>query len=90
MQYSVISADSHFNEPPGTWVDWWNGKHHEGGQTITVAAPLDVLPLFIAEGGIVPLLRPTIDTLAPTSTPPDWRAARPSSSCSWSRCGPTR
>ena len=32
-----------------------------------VDAPLDTLPLYLRSGGIVPLLRPTIDTLAPTT-----------------------
>jgi alpha-D-xyloside xylohydrolase len=56
--------------PPGSsWVDWWTGEVHAGGQTIAVDAPLDTLPLFLRSGGIVPLLRPSIDTLAPTTAP---------------------
>lgn len=55
--------------PPGRWIDWWTGEAHDGEQTITVDAPLDRLPLFLREGGIVPMLRPTIDTLAPTTDP---------------------
>ena len=34
-----------------------------------VAAPLDALPLFVREGALVPMLRPTIDTLAPATDP---------------------
>jgi alpha-D-xyloside xylohydrolase len=55
--------------PPGTWYDWWTGTAHEGDRTITVDAPLGVLPLFLRGGGIVPLLRPTIDTISPTTDP---------------------
>ena len=55
--------------PPGHWMDWWDGTVLEGGRTETVAAPLDRLPLFLAKGGIVPLLRPTIDTIAPVGDP---------------------
>lgn len=54
--------------PPGGWIDWWTGELLAPGET-TVAAPLETLPLFLKSGGIVPLLRPTIDTLAPTTTP---------------------
>jgi alpha-D-xyloside xylohydrolase len=36
---------------------------------VTVAAPLAKLPLFLRAGGIVPLLDPTIDTLAPATDP---------------------
>lgn len=55
--------------PEGRWVDWWDGTAHDGGKTITVDAPLGKLPLFLMEGGIVPMLRPSIDTLAPVSDP---------------------
>jgi alpha-D-xyloside xylohydrolase len=53
--------------PPGAWIDWWDGTSYAGRATI--AAPLDKLPLVIREGALVPLLRPTIDTLAPASDP---------------------
>src|SRR5262249_37424289 len=55
--------------PAGTWVDYWTGEVHDGGKTITVAAPLDKLPLFIQGGGIVPMLRPTIDAMAAVADP---------------------
>ena len=55
--------------PPGVWVDWFDGSVVEGGMEITVDAPLAKLPLWLREGGIVPLLRPTIDTLSPTAEP---------------------
>lgn len=54
--------------PKGRWIDFWRGTVHEG-PSIEVDAPLDVLPLFLREGAIVPLLRPTIDTIAPASDP---------------------
>lgn len=57
--------------PAGRFIDWWTGEVHEGNQTIHVKAPLDTLPLFLAEGGIIPMLRPTIDTTAPTTQSPD-------------------
>jgi alpha-D-xyloside xylohydrolase len=51
--------------PPGDWVNWWTGERVSG--TITVEAPLDTLALFQRAGSIIPLLRPTIDAIAPTS-----------------------
>jgi alpha-D-xyloside xylohydrolase len=53
--------------PSGAWVSWWDGSPLDGspGQEVEVAAPLDTLPLYLRAGGIVPLLRPTIDTLSP-------------------------
>ncbi len=55
--------------PPGRWVDWWTGAVHGGGATITADAPLGTLPLYLREGGIVPMLRPTIATLQATTQP---------------------
>jgi alpha-D-xyloside xylohydrolase len=55
--------------PPGKWIDYWTGKVHEGGKTETIDAPLGTIPVFLREGGIVPLLRPTIDAMAPTTSP---------------------
>ena len=54
--------------PAGRWTDWWTGKPYEPGKA-TVAAPLETLPLFLREGGTVPMLRPTIDAIAPTTEP---------------------
>jgi alpha-D-xyloside xylohydrolase len=56
--------------PPGKWIGWWDGSVNDGGKngaTISVTADLDTLPLYIAQGGIVPMLRDTIDTLSPVA-----------------------
>jgi alpha-glucosidase (family GH31 glycosyl hydrolase) len=41
--------------PAGTWHDFWTDEVHEGPASITAAAPLDRLPLFVRAGAIVPL-----------------------------------
>jgi alpha-D-xyloside xylohydrolase len=51
--------------PAGTWVDWWTGERIVGPATKTVSADVDTLPLYVRAGGLVPMLRDTIDTLAP-------------------------
>ncbi len=53
--------------PAGRWYGWWDAATHDG--TEMVDAPLETLPLFIRAGGIVPMLRDDIDTLAPTTLP---------------------
>ena len=55
--------------PPGRWVDIDNFTVYEGGKHAQIPAPLDKLPLFLKDGGIVPLLDPSIDTLAPATDP---------------------
>jgi alpha-D-xyloside xylohydrolase len=42
--------------PAGTdWYNFWTNERVKGGQTITVPAPIDTLPLFVRAGSIVPL-----------------------------------
>ena len=38
-----------------TWRDAWTGEEHEGGQTVTVPAPLDRIPLFLRDGAQLPI-----------------------------------
>ncbi len=53
--------------PPGTWFNFWTGQPTVGPTTEAVDAPLETLPLFVREGAILPMLRPTIDTLSPAT-----------------------
>ena len=55
--------------PPGQWQNWWDGTVIEGAQSHVLPAPLDRLPLYLAQGGIVPMLRPTVVTTAPVLDP---------------------
>ena len=42
--------------PKGSdWYDFWTGKRIAGGQTIHREAPLNVLPLYVRAGSILPL-----------------------------------
>ncbi len=41
--------------PKATWYDFWTGRELEGGATITTAAPLDRIPLFVRAGSILPM-----------------------------------
>ncbi|MGH8024716.1 MAG: TIM-barrel domain-containing protein, partial [Limisphaerales bacterium] len=42
--------------PSGTsWVDFWTGETLAGGRTVTADAPLNIMPLFVRAGSIVPL-----------------------------------
>lgn len=42
--------------PSGTdWFDFYTGRQYAGGQTVTVDAPLETIPLFIVAGAVLPL-----------------------------------
>lgn len=42
--------------PAGTdWYNFWTNERMHGGQSITVNAPIDTIPLFVRAGSILPL-----------------------------------
>ncbi len=44
------------NFPEGfTWIDYWNGKEYKGGTNETIKADIDIIPLFIKKGAIIPM-----------------------------------
>jgi alpha-D-xyloside xylohydrolase len=38
-----------------SWTDAWTGQRYEGGQTVTVDAPLERIPLFLRDGAELPI-----------------------------------
>jgi alpha-glucosidase (family GH31 glycosyl hydrolase) len=64
--------------PRGAWIDWWRslaldsrgaprlGRPSvlDGGRSIDVPAPLEELPLLVRAGSVLPLLDPSVETLA--------------------------
>ncbi len=47
------------------WYNYWTNEKLRGGQTITVAAPIDTLPLFVRAGSIIPLGSPILNAEQP-------------------------
>ena len=42
--------------PKGTdWVDFWTGEKHISGQTIVKETPIDIIPLYVKAGSILPV-----------------------------------
>ncbi|MFC2136585.1 TIM-barrel domain-containing protein [Bacteroidota bacterium] len=37
------------------WYNFWTGKHYDGGQSIKTNAPLNIIPLFVKAGTILPI-----------------------------------
>ena len=38
-----------------SWTDAWTGEEHDGGQTVTVAAPIERIPLFLRDDAWLPI-----------------------------------
>jgi len=37
------------------WVNFWTGEKYKGGKVINTDAPIDIIPLFIKAGSIIPM-----------------------------------
>ncbi|MBO7600421.1 MAG: DUF5110 domain-containing protein, partial [Lachnospiraceae bacterium] len=49
--------------PGGTdWYDFYSGKIYTGGNTITVEAPIDRIPLFVKDKSIIPMTEFALST----------------------------
>src|SRR6202012_3659242 len=44
------------------WFDYWTNKRIHGGQSVTVNSPIDIIPLFVRAGSILPLGEPVEST----------------------------
>lgn len=41
--------------PQGTrWIDFWTGQTLEGGQTLQREVPIDIMPIYVRAGSILP------------------------------------
>jgi alpha-glucosidase (family GH31 glycosyl hydrolase) len=40
--------------PPGSWLNFFSGKHYQGNTTLTAHYAVDATPVFVREGSIVP------------------------------------
>jgi alpha-glucosidase len=41
--------------PEGIWYDYWNGQKYTGPATIQVNAPLEIAPMFVRAGAMIPM-----------------------------------
>jgi|YelNatPaOPRAMG01_1025707.scaffolds.fasta_scaffold05233_2 alpha-D-xyloside xylohydrolase len=42
--------------PKGTdWIDFWTGEKYSGGQKINKETPIDIIPLYVKAGSILPI-----------------------------------
>ncbi len=53
-EFSTIKSEEVYL-PEGTdWIDFWTGEEYAGGQTMNKAAPINVIPLYVKAGSIIP------------------------------------
>jgi len=52
--------------PKGRWYDFYTGEFAGDGQIITVSPGLDKIPVYVKDGGIIPMMKPLLH--APKAT----------------------
>jgi len=77
--YQEGASERELYLPSGTWIEWWRSVEyqeaegsfrvttptlHDGNSLVTVAAPLEEIPLFARAGAVIALLAPDVWTLA--------------------------
>lgn len=50
--------------PQGDWINYWTGDTVKGGRDVTISAPLEVIPVLVRAGSIIPFMSSDIETLA--------------------------
>ena len=43
--------------PPGGWIDFWTGRRHEGPGIVMTSARLELMPLFVLAGAVIPMMK---------------------------------
>jgi alpha-D-xyloside xylohydrolase len=43
--------------PEGAWFDYWTGEKFEGPRTLKTQVPLDILPLYVRGGAVIPKMQ---------------------------------
>lgn len=46
--------------PKGNWFDFYTGKYAGNGEVITVTPGLDKIPVFVKDGGVIPMMPPAL------------------------------
>jgi alpha-D-xyloside xylohydrolase len=53
--FSTVKARELYLPKGADWIDFWTGEKYNGGQTLNKEAPIDIIPLFVKAGSIIPV-----------------------------------
>ena len=74
--FSTIKSQALYLPRSAGWYDFWTGERTPGGQTVTRPTPIDLMPLYVRAGAILPL-GPVVQYAAePTTVPLELRVYR--------------
>jgi alpha-D-xyloside xylohydrolase len=55
IDFSTIRSQQVYLPRSAGWFDFWTGKKMEGGKTLAAPAPIDITPLYVRAGSIIPM-----------------------------------
>jgi alpha-D-xyloside xylohydrolase len=53
--FSVVKSRETYLPAGNDWYDFWTGEKYGGGKKITKQTPLDIIPLYVKAGSILPI-----------------------------------
>jgi alpha-D-xyloside xylohydrolase len=53
--FSSIGSRELYLPMGADWVDFWTGEKHRGGQTVQKDSPIEIIPLYVRAGSILPI-----------------------------------
>ena len=53
--FSVVKNSKTYLPAGSEWYDFWSGKRLDGGQEVERPTPMDIMPLYIKAGSIIPM-----------------------------------
>ena len=53
--FSLTKSRTLYLPAGANWVDFWTGETFKGGQTVCKESPIDIIPLYVRAGSIIPL-----------------------------------
>lgn len=53
--FSTVKSRELYLPKSVDWIDFWTGEKYNGGQTISKETPIDVMPLYVKSGAILPV-----------------------------------
>ena len=53
--FSTIKSMEVYLPKDADWFDFWTGEKLEGGQTVSRETPIDIMPLYVKAGSIIPI-----------------------------------
>lgn len=53
--FKTVKTEAVYLPGSGVWYDFWTGEKHEGGVTIDRECPIDIMPIYVRGGSILPI-----------------------------------